>query len=55
MVRVSGSGQPTGHWYAKRGRQDDKTVIIYNDDITLRGIPEEAQEYFLGSRSGLEW
>lgn len=41
--------------YAKEGRQDNKTTIIYNDDITLAGIPEEAQEYRLGSRSALDW
>ncbi len=41
--------------YAKEGRQDNKTTIIYNDDITLSGIPEEAQEYLLGSRSALDW
>ncbi|WP_416442559.1 DEAD/DEAH box helicase [Leucobacter sp. HNU] len=41
--------------YAKNGRQDDKRTIIYNDDITLSGIPEEAQEYLLGSRSALDW
>lgn len=41
--------------YAKEGRQDNKTTIIYNDGITLTGIPEEAQEYLLGSRSALDW
>lgn len=41
--------------YAKSGRQDDKTTVIYNDHITLTGIPIEAQEYKLGSRSALDW
>ncbi|WP_270353116.1 type ISP restriction/modification enzyme [Microbacterium testaceum] len=41
--------------YAKEGRRDNKTTIIYNDHITLTGIPEEAQEYLLGSRSALDW
>lgn len=41
--------------YAKEGRQDNKTTIIYNDGITLTGIPEEAHEYLLGSRSALGW
>jgi len=41
--------------YAKEGRQDNKTTIIYNEGITLTGIPEEAQEYMLGSRSALDW
>jgi predicted helicase len=41
--------------YAKEGRVDNKATIIYNDDITLTGIPGEAQEYLLGSRSGIDW
>lgn len=41
--------------YAKQGRVDDKTTIVYNDDITVSGIPAEAHEYVLGSRSALDW
>jgi len=37
----------------KRG--SDKTVLHYNDDISIAGIPLEAQEYMLGSRSALDW
>ena len=33
----------------------DKSTIIYNDRITLSGIPEEAYRYMLGSRSAIEW
>lgn len=33
----------------------DKTRIRYNDFIDIEGIPLEAQEYMLGSRSGLDW
>jgi predicted helicase len=33
----------------------DKTSIIYNDFLTLRGIPPETYEYRLGNRSALEW
>ena len=33
----------------------DKSTIIYNDQITLSGIPDEAHEYMLGSRSAIEW
>ncbi|WP_316669321.1 type ISP restriction/modification enzyme [uncultured Propionibacterium sp.] len=37
--------------------QDKKTkkAIVYNDHLTLSDIPAEANEYMLGSRSGLEW
>jgi len=33
----------------------DKTEITYNAHIAISGIPGEAQEYLLGSRSGLDW
>nr|WP_246297204.1 type ISP restriction/modification enzyme [Janibacter cremeus] len=33
----------------------DKTTVVYNDRITLSGIPEEAYRYMLGSRSAIEW
>jgi predicted helicase len=33
----------------------DRTAVIYNSRITVSGIPDEAYEYMLGSRSGVEW
>jgi predicted helicase len=33
----------------------DKTALVYNDFLTLQGIPEKAFEYKLGNRSALEW
>jgi len=33
----------------------DKTVIQYNDNITITGIPLEAQEYVVNKRSALDW
>ncbi|TKJ38468.1 DNA helicase [candidate division TA06 bacterium B3_TA06] len=33
----------------------DKTQLIYNDFLTLAGIPEEVYQYRLGNRSALEW
>ena len=33
----------------------DKTQLIYNDFLTLDGIPLEVYEYRLGTRSALEW
>lgn len=37
------------------GERYDRSVIHYNDRITLRGIPEDAYRYLLGSRSAIEW
>ena len=33
----------------------DRSVIVYNDWITLAGIPDQAHEYVVGPRSALEW
>ena len=33
----------------------DKTQIVYNDFLTLDGIPAKAFDYRLGNRSALEW
>jgi predicted helicase len=33
----------------------DRQSIIYNDYLTLKGIPPEAFKYQLGNRSALEW
>ena len=33
----------------------DKTALVYNDFLTLDGIPSKALEYRLGTRSALEW
>lgn len=37
------------------GEKRDRSVIHYNDHITLSGIPDEAYRYRLGSRSAIEW
>ena len=33
----------------------DKSILTYNDALTLKGIPPETYEYRLGNRSALEW
>jgi len=47
-------GKPTAAQKAE-GLKKDRTVIRYNDRITLSGIPEAAYRYMLGSRSAIEW
>ncbi len=41
--------------YAGKQRNADKSTIIYNAGITLAGIPAEAHDYKLGTRSALDW
>lgn len=33
----------------------DKTILIYNDDITISNIPLEALEYVVNKKSALDW
>jgi len=37
------------------GPAKDRSTIVYNPRITVSGIPDEAHEYLLGSRSAIEW
>ena len=44
------------NWRVEKMRLSrDKTQIVYNDFLTLDGIPSEALAYRLGNRSALEW
>lgn len=47
-------GKPTAEQKAA-GEKRDRTTIVYNANVTLRGIPEDAYRYQLGSRSAIEW
>ena len=42
----------TGPWQA---RDLDRSRLRYSDYLTLSGIPPEAHEYVLGTRSGIDW
>ena len=43
-------------WCVEKMRlSKNKTQLIYNDFLTLDGIPTEAFDYRLGNRSALEW
>lgn len=33
----------------------DLTRLVYNDHLTLEGIPERVHDYKLGTRSGIDW
>ena len=39
----------------KMALSKDKTQLVYNEFLTLSGIPPEVYEYRLGNRSALEW
>ena len=35
--------------------KDDKSVIIYNGNITIENIPQKAYEYIVNGKSAIEW
>ena len=41
--------------YGKTGKDKDLTTLIYNDKITLTGIPLEAYEYVVNGKPALDW
>ncbi len=41
--------------FAGKSTAKDRSTVIYNSRITVSGIPDDAHEYILGSRSAIEW
>ena len=41
--------------FGKNGRTVDKSVIVYNNYITLSDIPLDAYDYIVNGKSALEW
>ena len=55
MKKIETPGKPLDWCVEKMRLSKDKTQIVYNDFLTLDGIPAKAFEYRLGNRSALEW
>ena len=55
-VEIQLSAQPsykvTKMKFIKKG---DHSAIVYNNDITIKNIPEKAYEYMVNGRSAIEW
>ena len=44
------------NWYVKKMKlTPDKSALVYNEWLTLSGLPQECFQYRLGNRSALEW
>ena len=60
QVRIGAPDGPARYRVAKMrwggaARDPDRSTLIYNDWITLAGIPDEAHDYVVGPRSALAW
>lgn len=55
-VDIQLSGHPsykvTKMKFIKKG---DRSAIVYNNDITIKNIPEKAYDYMVNGRSAIEW
>ena len=53
--------QPGEHYrvskmtFGKKGKETDKSAIIYNSHVTLSGIPLDAYDYVVNGKSAIEW
>jgi predicted helicase len=55
LERIENPREPL-NWLVERMKlSKDKTSIVYNDFLTLSGVPPQTFEYRLGNRSALEW
>lgn len=41
--------------FGKAGKEKDRTTVIYNDKITVTGIPLEAYDYVVNGKPAIEW
>jgi predicted helicase len=41
--------------FGKKDSKPDKTVIVYNEHLTLRNIPLDAYNYVVNGKSAIEW
>jgi predicted helicase len=41
--------------FAKNGKEQDKTKIIYNSNITIENIPLKVYDYIIAGKSAVEW
>ena len=55
LKRIEAPDKPLDWRVEKMKLSKDKRSLIYNDFLTLSGIPPEVFEYRLGNRSALEW
>jgi predicted helicase len=55
LTKVEKKGEKLDYRVKKMKLSKDKATLIYNQFLTLSGIPKEAYDYRLGNRSALEW
>ena len=57
-LRLADTSNPLSFYRVEKmkfPKKTDKSVVFYNKNITMEGIPLEAYEYVVNGRSALEW
>ena len=57
-LRINNYDNQNSLYYVKKmkfARKDDKSTVIYNENITIDNIPLEAYDYVINGRPALEW
>lgn len=55
LIKKEKEGEKLDYRVEKMHLSKDKTILTYNQFLSLSGIPAETYEYRLGNRSALEW
>ena len=55
LTKKEKAGEKLDYRVTRMKLSRDKASLIYNQFLTLAGIPKETYEYRLGNRSALEW
>lgn len=55
LVTEDGDYRVSKMTFGKKDGKPDKTVIIYNEHLTLRDIPLEAYDYVVNGKPAVEW
>ncbi len=55
LVMEPGDYRVTKMSFGKKDGKPDKTVIVYNEHLTLRGIPMQAYDYVVNGKPAIEW
>jgi predicted helicase len=55
LTKTEKKGEKLDYRVTKMKLSKDKSTLVYNNFLTLSGIPKETYDYRLGNRSALEW
>jgi predicted helicase len=55
LTKTEKAGEKLDYRVEKMRLSKDKTILTYNQFLTLSDIPKETYDYRLGNRSALEW